>query len=392
MSNELIEDGKKRTKTILILVIVVAVLAMAVAWYISRSQEEYVRSPEAPKVDVMGKTDTAKEAFITKSSQQLDEQDKAINALQSELEKIKIQMDRPPVPYHRPAPPTAPSPGNFKIPPPPPPMPTGTANIPFAPGNGETPGTEQSPPKTKVLSNLIVVQTAAASEASKRGVQPTAASSNAQKSRETPHLPAGSFVKAVLLTGLDAPTGTKGQSSPYPVLLRVVDLAQLPNRFRGDIKECFILGESFGELSSERAHMRLNNLSCVRKDGAILEGGITAYAVGEDGKTGLSGRVVSKQGAILARSLIAGFLQGVANAFGQSATIVNIDPSGTTSTIDPSETTKAALGLGTSKAADQLAQFYISMAKEMFPVIEINSGRQCEVVFINKVTMSEVSR
>ncbi|MEC6096350.1 TrbI/VirB10 family protein [Enterobacter hormaechei] len=47
--------------------------------------------------------------------------------------------------------------------------------------------------------------------------------------------------------------------------------------------------------------------SCVAK--------LDSYAVGEDGKAGVRGRVVSKQGQIIAKSLMAGFLGGVSEAF-----------------------------------------------------------------------------
>ena len=38
-----------------------------------------------------------------------------------------------------------------------------------------------------------------------------------------------------------------------------------------------------------------------------MEAKLDSYAVGEDGKAGVRGRVVSKQGQIIAKSLMAGF-------------------------------------------------------------------------------------
>jgi conjugal transfer pilus assembly protein TraB len=46
------------------------------------------------------------------------------------------------------------------------------------------------------------------------------------------YLPSGAFTRAVLLGGLDAPTGGQAQRNPQPVLLRLVDNAVLPNHFR----------------------------------------------------------------------------------------------------------------------------------------------------------------
>jgi conjugal transfer pilus assembly protein TraB len=205
-------------------------------------------------------------------------------------------------------------------------------------------------------------------------------------------IPAGSFVKVVLLNGIDAPTGSKGKGNPYPVLLRVLDFAQLPNLWRGDFKECFMIGEAVGELSSERVHIRTNTLSCINRKGEVLEGNISGYAVGEDGKIGLSGRVITKQGALLARSLVTGFLQGVSSAFSQSANVLNITPTGNISTIDPNKVATAGVGMGISKATEDLAKFYIEMAKDLFPVIEANSGRHVEVVLVTKSTLSKVTK
>jgi hypothetical protein len=76
-----------------------------------------------------------------------------------------------------------------------------------------------------------------------------------------------SFTRGVLLGGLDAPTGGQAQSNPHPVLLRLDDNAILPNRFRAEVRECFVIGAGYGDISSERAYIRTERLSCVRHDG-----------------------------------------------------------------------------------------------------------------------------
>ena len=198
-------------------------------------------------------------------------------------------------------------------------------------------------------------------------------------------IPAGSFASGILLSGLDAPTGGQASSSPHPVLIRLTDLTVLPNKFQTDLKSCFVIGEGYGDLSAERAYIKLNTLSCVKEDGSILEKQITGYVSGEDGKIGLKGRVVSKQGALLARALVAGFLQGAANIMQQQGTMVSISPLGTTQTINPQEVSRVALYSGAASAAEKLADFYMKLVKNEFPVIEINAGRKVDVVFLKKV-------
>ncbi|PIV81625.1 conjugal transfer protein TraB, partial [bacterium CG17_big_fil_post_rev_8_21_14_2_50_64_8] len=46
--------------------------------------------------------------------------------------------------------------------------------------------------------------------------------------------------------------------------------------------------------ATERAQLRTETLSCVREDGRVIEAELEGYAVGEDGKVGMRGRLVSK--------------------------------------------------------------------------------------------------
>jgi conjugal transfer pilus assembly protein TraB len=210
-----------------------------------------------------------------------------------------------------------------------------------------------------------------------------------EPSQADSYLPAGAFVKIVLLNGIDANAGSKAKGNPYPVLARVMDLAIFPNYWKGDIKECFMIGEATGELSSERVHIRFNTLSCMSKKGELVESSITSYAVGEDGKIALAGRVTSKQGAILARSLLAGFIQGAAQAFNYSYNTVTTTATGNVMTVNPSQAAQAGVSQGISQAASELAKFYMELNREMAPVIEINGGRQCEAVFITRTTLGK---
>ena len=194
------------------------------------------------------------------------------------------------------------------------------------------------------------------------------------------YLPSGSFVRAVLLAGLNAPTGGQAQSNPHPVLLRLVDHAQLPNRFRLKAKDCLIVGSGYGDLSSERAYIRTESLSCVSASGEALDLPIKGYVAGEDGKAGVMGRLITKQGQVLANALIAGIGSGLGQAFQQSATTTSTSPLGATSTVKSGEEFKAGISSGVGKAMDRLAQYYISLAEKLYPVVEVDAGRLVDVV------------
>ncbi len=200
-------------------------------------------------------------------------------------------------------------------------------------------------------------------------------------------IPKGSFVRAVLLSGVDAPAGGKAMGNPHPVLLRITDRAILPNRWKADIKECFVIGSAYGDLSSERAYIRLESLSCVKESGKAVEAQVKGFVAGEDGKVGLRGRVVTRQGQILARTLIAGFLEGVAKAFRYSSTNLIISPQGAVSAINPDQVAQVGIASGAAEAARKLADFYMKLANQMFPVIEVNAGRRVDVVFLSEVRL-----
>lgn len=203
------------------------------------------------------------------------------------------------------------------------------------------------------------------------------------KDEESIFLPAGSILTGVFLNGLDAPTGQGARRDPFPATLRIQKEAILPNRFRADVRECFLIVAGYGDLSSERAYLRGETISCVREDGGVIESKLDSYAVGEDGKAGVRGRLVSKQGQIIAKSLMAGFMSGVSKAFDVNP-IPIIDTSGGSQQYQRNSMNtdwlQSAAVNGASSALDRVADFYLDMADGMFPVIEVDAGRQVDII------------
>jgi conjugal transfer pilus assembly protein TraB len=202
-------------------------------------------------------------------------------------------------------------------------------------------------------------------------------------------IPAGSILTGVLLNGLDAPTGQGARQQPTPALVRIKHDAILPNRFRADVKECFAIVGGFGDLGSERAYLRAETLTCVRTDGGVIEVPLDAYAVGEDGKVGVRGRLVSKQGALLAKALQAGFLTAFSKVFTQvpATSFSNAATSGQVqfqSMFTP-QAAEAGFAGGIGGAMDKLADYYMKMAENTFPVLEVDAGRGIELI-VNKGT------
>ncbi|WP_046489688.1 TrbI/VirB10 family protein [Pseudomonas veronii] len=203
--------------------------------------------------------------------------------------------------------------------------------------------------------------------------------------KPVPALPSGSFFEAVLLNGMDAPTSATTQKNPVPTTMRVKTLAMLPNKYKVDIKECFVLASGYGSLSSERAIIRTESISCVRKDGKIIDTKLEGYIVGEDGRAGMRGRLVSKQGQMIAKTIVAGGLSGIAQGLTpQSVPQLNLNPGQTvsTQTADASSILQTGVAKGFSTSANEVAKFYMEMAREMTPVVEIDAGRKVSIMLV----------
>lgn len=200
-------------------------------------------------------------------------------------------------------------------------------------------------------------------------------------------LPAGALISARLLNGLDAPTGRNARREPFPVLARIKQDAILPNRYRADLSECFLIASGYGDLSSERAYIRTESISCIRNDGGVIEVPVDAYAVGEDGKLGLRGTLVSKQGQVMANALMAGFARGISDAFGRTQVPVFMNGGSSQissaipyqSNMSPEAAEGGALK-GAGSAMDRLAHYYMDLAESLFPVIEIDTTRAIDFV------------
>lgn len=236
-------------------------------------------------------------------------------------------------------------------------------------------------------------------EPPKTEITPEAAALKANASRPTAkkaglkdfYIPAGTIIQGVLLTGVDAPTGKNAMKDPVPVLARVKDLAILPNFFRADVRECFILLDAVGDMSSERAMMRSSNISCVRKDRSVIDVPIQGFAVGEDGSAGMRGVLISKQGKAMAKATLAGIADGLAEAFSTNYDTVVKGPGGQEATVSGTDALASGAYGGASSALNNISQYYIDLADQLTPVIEVQSGRKFTLIVIRGRSMAPLS-
>jgi len=323
-----------------------------------------------------------RDVWMAQSSQQMKEMDNVIQGLKLKLVDVEQKQSAPQPPSKQtsvlpplpPMRPTASVPGSGSMDQA---LPQGSATAPSG-----VPLTTLPPLPPPVVPREPGIAAFEVSDA----IPVTRAAQDEAKQGKT-YIPSGAFMRVALMGGLDAPTGGQAQNNPWPILLRVQDNAFLPNRYRAKVKECFMLGSGYGDISSERAYLRLESLSCVLNNGEVVDATIKGYVVGEDGKAGLRGRLVSKQGQVLANALMTGIIAGIGQGFQQSATTYSTSALGSVGTVDPGKQFQAGIGAGVGKALDRLSQYYITLAEKMFPIIEVDAGRVVDVVLTKGVTL-----
>lgn len=201
----------------------------------------------------------------------------------------------------------------------------------------------------------------------------------------------GSIISGTTLNGVAAPTGVNSTSEPIPVMMRVKKEAVMPNNFTLDIRECHMLGSAVGNLSAERVYIRAEAISCITEDGQAIEKNITAYAVSSyDGMAGIKGDVVSRTGGMIANTMMASFLSG----FGEAAAPRQVQSVNTVPQVDTlwqsqNLSTYAGAGIlnGASNSAERLANYYMSMVEQTYPVVELLPGTQIDFLVQKGMTM-----
>lgn len=194
------------------------------------------------------------------------------------------------------------------------------------------------------------------------------------------YFPIGSFGRAAIISGVDASTSLSAQSDPRPVLMRLLDHGSLPKNIKSRVKDCRVIGAGYGDISSERVYVRLETISCATKNGAIFEKPIHGYVAGEDGKDGIRGRVVWREGALLQRAFMAGTLGGIGQGVADTYVDTSVSPLGVVETTNTNDIFQAGLAQGGSNALNTLAEYNIKRAEAYQPVIEVDAGRIVEIV------------
>jgi conjugal transfer pilus assembly protein TraB len=274
-------------------------------------------------------------------------------------------------------------------------LPDGSAPaFPEPPGSGSIDASANPPPSIPPVPSAPsappappVEKTVGAIGIASTPITATGDQAGSKKKTRTIYLPPG-FMKARLLTGLDALASRDATSNPEPLIARVQAPAVLPNDVKANLAGCFVVGNATGSLAKERVEVQLVSLSCVDFDEhSVVDQKVKGFFVDADGKKGLSGKVVTRAGATLARAFIAGAISGVAGSVNSTIGDVSTSALGSVRTVSPGDAAKAGIADGLSRSSEKLTDFYLDLARQAGPIVEVGAAKDVVVVIQEGVTL-----
>ena len=205
-------------------------------------------------------------------------------------------------------------------------------------------------------------------------------------------LPPNSYATARVIVGVDASAGVASQTDPLPVVLRITGPARsvlqngkvLTTRIQG----CIVNGAARGDLSSEKVYVKLARMTCDQPGGRVAVSEVKGF-ISFAGKSGVRGRVVSREGNLVTQALLAGIVGGFGRGFSANANStfsgITANADGTRSKLSAGDILGGGLGQGAADAADTVSKYLIERAEQYQPVVEMPTGIDVEIVFLDGV-------
>lgn len=206
------------------------------------------------------------------------------------------------------------------------------------------------------------------------------------------YLPPNSFATAKVIVGVDAAAGTNSQTDPLPVVLRVTGPArsvyQDGKLLTTKIEGCLVNGAARGELSSEKVYVKLQKMTCPQPGGRVAVSEVKGF-LAFGGKTGIRGHVVSREGGLVSKAFIAGLFGGFGRGFSANTNAVlqgtNITTNGRRAKLGAGDILEGGFGNGAAETGDMVSKYLIERAEQYQPVIEMPTGADVEIVFLEGV-------
>jgi len=214
------------------------------------------------------------------------------------------------------------------------------------------------------------------------------------------YIPEGTYFTGHLLGGIAVSTGLNTpDENATPVAIKLTarfdskgkQTTNLSSLNDLDLQNCRIMGSSYGDLSSERAIVRLEKMVC-EQSGVYITSKIAGQIFGPDGLNGVKGTVVSTSSKHIKNAAIGGLISGISSsAKGQEG--MSLSGAGLIQT--KKKGAKNLLGegalQGTSNAGEKIADYYLRQAESMSPILTVPSGVRINAQITKGFFVGEVS-
>ena len=213
------------------------------------------------------------------------------------------------------------------------------------------------------------------------------------------YIPEGTYFTGHLLGGLAVSTGLNTpDENATPVSIKLMGRFDAKGRLttnlsslnKTDLQHCRIMGSAYGDLSSERAIVRAEVLSCTDPVSELIyTTKIAGLIHGDDGMNGIKGKVIQTSGKHLKNAIVGSMISGFAgSAKGQDQMIITSFGAGATKKKGMGDMLQEKAFAGASNAAEKIADYYIKQAESMSPVLLVSGGTKVDIVFTKGVYLS----
>ena len=128
-------------------------------------------------------------------------------------------------------------------------------------------------------------------------------------------------------------------------------------------------------------------MTCPQPGGRYAESEVKGF-IAFGGKTGVRGRVVSREGSLVSQAFIAGLVGGIGRGFAANTNIA-LQPgnvvlaNGKRQQLGLGDIAQGGVGNGIGEAGDMVSKYLIERAEQYQPIIEMPTGINVEIVFLD---------
>ena len=190
---------------------------------------------------------------------------------------------------------------------------------------------------------------------------------------ETVKILPGSFIRATLLSGADAPI-----KASVPVLIKLANGFFGPNNSNVDLSGCFAIAKAMGDINSLRVTFQTQSISCTTESDGVFHSSMDSFAIDMNGSLGVPGELHSRQGRVATMAFLNGVVEGATK-------LVSLAPEEkTTNSFGQTVASQAS-----SSAASQVVSWYLEHAKNLMPSVEVKGGQSLRLILLKPLEVPQ---